>query len=241
MFGATHILAVDGYSRKIVGFITVPKKNSLVVYDLLFQPLLLSYGLWEQVRVDHGTEFTLVTAAQNHLSHYRHVHHRQPVFQSLSRHNHRAEHIWPEINQRINYPIKRFLVEMENREEVNMADEVCKFCVSWVTISVMANAVHNFIDAWNSHSIPGPNGGIANVLAAQTNAVVRLMPRYVPTTPEILQLHEMLHLGMTLYRIMHSFAYETFPLYFPIWVLYSGMYFIEMACSFWTPSRFSLE
>lgn len=45
MFGVTHVLAVDGYSRKIVGFITVPKKNSAVVYDLLFKPLLLFYGL----------------------------------------------------------------------------------------------------------------------------------------------------------------------------------------------------
>ena len=45
MFGVTHILAVDGYSRKVVGFVTVPKNNSLVVYDLLFRPLLLSNGL----------------------------------------------------------------------------------------------------------------------------------------------------------------------------------------------------
>lgn len=42
MFGVTHILAIDGYSRKIVGFITIPKKNSMMVYDLLFRPLLLS-------------------------------------------------------------------------------------------------------------------------------------------------------------------------------------------------------
>ena len=26
MFGVTHVLAIDGYSRKIVGFITIPKK-----------------------------------------------------------------------------------------------------------------------------------------------------------------------------------------------------------------------
>ena len=59
MFGVTHILAIDGYSRKIVGFITIPKKNPILIYDLLFRPLLLAEGLWDQVRVDHGTEFTL--------------------------------------------------------------------------------------------------------------------------------------------------------------------------------------
>ena len=162
----------------------------MVVYDLLFKPLLLHYGLWEQVRVDHGTEFALVATAQNHLSHFCHVHYRQPVFQNLSQHNHPAERLWPEINQRINYPIKRLLVEMENSEDVNMADEVCKFCVSWVIINVMASAVQSFIEAWNSHTIPGPNGGIPNILATETNAAVRLMPRNVPTTPEIIHLHE---------------------------------------------------
>ena len=38
-FGVTHVLAIDGYSRKI------PKKNPILIYDLLFCPLLLSEGL----------------------------------------------------------------------------------------------------------------------------------------------------------------------------------------------------
>lgn len=50
----SHVLAIGGYSRKIVGFITLPKKNLILIYDLLFRPLLLSEGLWNQVRVDHG-------------------------------------------------------------------------------------------------------------------------------------------------------------------------------------------
>ena len=82
MFGVTHVLAIDGFSRKIVGFVTIPKNNSMVVYDLLFRPLLLSQGLWEQVHVDHGTEFTLVAAVQRYLSPLRRTQHRQPVFQS---------------------------------------------------------------------------------------------------------------------------------------------------------------
>ena len=40
MFGVTHVLAIDGYSRKIVGFITIPKKTPI---HLLFRPLLLSH------------------------------------------------------------------------------------------------------------------------------------------------------------------------------------------------------
>ena len=190
MFGVTHVVAIDGNSRKIVGFITIPKKNASVIYDLLFRPLLHSQGLWDQVRVDHGTEFALVITAQQYLSQYRQNHNHQPVLQSLSRQNHRAERIWPEINQRVNYPLKQVLIDMENNEELNMGDEVTKFCVSWVTIRVMHDAIHTFISAWNCHRIPGPEGGIPNTLALQNNRVTRLVTSSVPSTLQLIQLHE---------------------------------------------------
>ena len=66
-----------------------------------------------------------------------------------------------------------------------MADEVSRFCVSWVTISVMASAVHTFNEARNSHCIPGSNWGIPNVLASLPHAAVWLMPDSVPSTPQI--------------------------------------------------------
>ena len=60
MYGVTHVMAVDGFSRKIVGMITIPVKNSVAIYHTLMQPLLHQYGLWQQVRTDHGTEFALI-------------------------------------------------------------------------------------------------------------------------------------------------------------------------------------
>ena len=87
MYGVTHVVAVDGYSSKIVGFITIPRKNSIMIYDRLLSPLLHSEGLWEQVRVDHGLEFTLVVAAQQHLAPLRNAQSRHPlpVLLSMSR------------------------------------------------------------------------------------------------------------------------------------------------------------
>ena len=37
MYGITHIAAIDGFSKKIVGFITIPVKNNCLIYDTLFK------------------------------------------------------------------------------------------------------------------------------------------------------------------------------------------------------------
>ena len=37
MFGITHMCAIDGYSGKIVGFISMPVKNNLQIYEHLFR------------------------------------------------------------------------------------------------------------------------------------------------------------------------------------------------------------
>lgn len=37
MFGVTHICAIDGYSSRIVAFLTMPIKNNVEVYTHLFQ------------------------------------------------------------------------------------------------------------------------------------------------------------------------------------------------------------
>ena len=150
-----------------------PKKNPILIYDLLFRPLLLSIGLWDQVRIDHRTEFAIIATAQQHLSTYRQNQYRWPILQSLSRQNHCAERIWPEINQRINYPIKCILIDMENNDDINMGDEMTKFCVSWVTIKVMESAIRYFI--------PGSQGGVPNILSLHSH-VTTLPPHFIVVT-----------------------------------------------------------
>ncbi len=93
MYGVTHVLAVDGYSRKIVGFVTIPVKNAIAIYNTLFRPVLLQYGLWDQLRIYQGTEFVLVSTVQQFLAQLRSRPHRHPVLRSTSRQNHRAERL----------------------------------------------------------------------------------------------------------------------------------------------------
>ena len=115
----------------------------------------------DQVRVDHGTEFCLILAVQNHLASLRTRHDHPAYMQTISTNNHRVERLWPEINRRVNYPIKEILVNMEASSLINMQDETIKFCVSWTTIQVASVGLIQFIQAWNSHRIAVvyPRGG----------------------------------------------------------------------------------
>lgn len=46
MFGVTHIIAVDGYSRMIVGDVTVPIKNNLFIFSDVYRKAVQDHGLW---------------------------------------------------------------------------------------------------------------------------------------------------------------------------------------------------
>jgi hypothetical protein len=188
-FGITHIGAIDGYSRKIVGFITIPRKNAIAIYNVLFRPLLINEGLWEQVRTDHGGEFALIAAIQLELQSLRHpVCNCRPVVHSMSTQNHRVERLWPEVNQRINYPVKMILVMMESSGELDLTNNRDKFAVSWVTIKVISQATTDFVQAWNHHRISGSTGGIPVNLASNNRSLTRISQRAVPHTDQAIRL-----------------------------------------------------
>ena len=63
-----------------------------------------------------------------------------------------------EINKRVNYPVKKFLVHMQNRRVIKTEDPAnpthC-FCVSWIALRVASVGTRLAIQAWNDHPIPG--------------------------------------------------------------------------------------
>ena len=69
--------------------------------------------------------------------------------------NHTVERIWPEINTRVNYPIKACLIDMEQRDAFDLDVATHKFCVSWFSLRVANVGATLCVNSWNAHSIPG--------------------------------------------------------------------------------------
>lgn len=165
-FGATHVLAIDGYSSKIVGWCTMPMKNNCRIYDDVYRKTCLQFGLFEQIRVDYGKEFYLVLYQQEKLAGMRNNNSRPPYIQTTSKLNHKVERLWVEVNARVNYPIKYALQELVNDDLLDMEDEITKFCISDIAIGLCNIGMINVVNAWNSHTIPGK--GVPNVLYNDT-------------------------------------------------------------------------
>ncbi|XP_067098565.1 uncharacterized protein [Osmerus mordax] len=163
MFGVTHVLAIDGFSSMIVAHSTMPVKNNVIIYDQVFRSAVMKYGMWDQVRVDHGKEFYLTLFMQEMLQEHRHDREAAPYCQTQSTRNHTVERMWPEVNNRVNYPLKTALVGMTNAEILDMEDSISKYCVSKLTCQLAQIGITRIVASWNAHRIP--RKGIPSVLS----------------------------------------------------------------------------
>ena len=57
------------------------------------------------------------------------------------------------------------------------------------------------MNAWNSHCIPGPRGGVPNNLASNTFQVTRVPSSAVPTTEELVDLHRRQGRSLTMQHV----------------------------------------
>ena len=69
--------------------------------------------------------------------------------------NHRAERHWVEVNSRVNFPLKRALISMQQRNIIDMDCPVTSFCVSMMTGILCQVGLQTHVSAWNNHRIPG--------------------------------------------------------------------------------------
>jgi hypothetical protein len=154
-YGVTYVFARDGYSGKIVGWTIMPRKNNQLIYENVYRKAILEYGLWDQVRVDHGREFYLALYIHEHLRLAGRGNSQiTPYVQTASTSNHIIERIWVELNHRVTYPVKRVIISMDDQGTIDMNCSATKFAVSTVLLRVCEVGMNRMVAAWNSHPIP---------------------------------------------------------------------------------------
>lgn len=67
--------------------------------------------------------------------------------------NLRVERLWPEVNNRLNYPLKAALAELVENDYIDMHDNIHKFCTSNLLLQVSRIGMDRCVAAWNQHYI----------------------------------------------------------------------------------------
>ena len=143
------------------------------------------------LRIDHDQEFVLCIFVQDLLKTYRvREHWKRTLDADNVYENNVIELFWLELKSRVNYAIKRVMIDITKQCEYDISDLVLKYCVSWAISFICKDAAEHLISSWTFRRIPGPLGciPIENMLPAQRNWI--LPEPVIPTTPEAVRIYE---------------------------------------------------
>ena len=79
------------------------------------------------------------------LKGYRTSQEKDPWKQTKSTENNAIERFWPEMNSRVNYPIKRAMIRICEEKDLDTSEPVLKYCFSWISIYVATAAAEHLI------------------------------------------------------------------------------------------------
>ena len=139
---------IDGFSR-LITFLRCSDNNRAVVVLELFRAATTYLGFPLHVRTDHGGENVKVWDAM--YAHYGSDVH--PVLTGRSVHNQRAERNNRDLNNCITTPFKDIFKQLEDDGHLDVDNETDMFCLHYVYMPRINNALIAHLDAHNNHKI----------------------------------------------------------------------------------------
>ena len=141
----------------------------------------------------------LTIFVQELIESYRYSRNKTPWKQSASTDNYVVERFWPEVNSRVNYPIKKILSKIVDEYDYDLHDPIIKHSLSFICCNLVRGPFQHLVQSWNYHCVPGPDGCIPIQNMEIANKILPLNLAFLPSTDEMVRMYECMggHLSRT--------------------------------------------
>ena len=126
--------------------------NRVSIVFEFFSSAVDHFGLPSRVRSDRGGENADVAAYM--LQHPLYGPGRRSFITGCSVHNQRIERLWHDVFCVCTTLFYNLFYFMENHSFLDLGDEIHLFCLQYVCLCRINNALHNFTNTWNIHFHP---------------------------------------------------------------------------------------
>jgi hypothetical protein len=144
---------IDGYSRLIV-YLKCSGNNRAETVLSLFEEATENYGTPSRVRGDHGCENGMVAQFME----TRRGADRGSFIMGRSVHNSRIERLWRDVHYGVIQTFYALFYYLESESVLDVDKETDLFCLHYVFLPRINNALHEFKEAYNHHGLRTEKG-----------------------------------------------------------------------------------